>query len=203
MTIRKGEAWGVQAPLPPDGAVARTDAELHHIVESARRSERTIPTIGLLGGDLCRTLGGTGDEARLHSPAAMTMVCDLGSVLLDGRLHWFASSLVARGPWWRGRAYLAMSSSWLGAWNVAPRAHPGDGLLDVFDARVPLGQILAVRGRLRLGAHLPHPAIRTERTAAAQTELERHLPVWLDTVRVGEARSISVRIEADALTVVV
>jgi hypothetical protein len=203
MTIKKGESWGERAPLPEDGVVVRSDAELHRVVETARRAGTSVPTIGLLGGDLCRTLGGSGDEASLHSEQAMTLVCDLGAALLDGRLHWFASSLVARGPWWRGRAYVVMSSSWLGDWNITPKAHPGDGLLDVVDARVRIGQVLAVRGRLRLGAHLPHPDIRTARTGAEQVELERSFPVWLDTVPVGRATTISVRVEPDALTVVV
>jgi hypothetical protein len=203
MTIRKGEAWGEHAPLPPDGVVVASDAELHEIVERARRADVPIPTVGLLGGDLCRTLGGTGDEARLRSDEALTLVCDLGAALLDGRLHWFASSLVARRGWWRGRAFVAMSSAWLGDWNIAPKAHPGDGLLDTFDARVQPSQLLAVRGRLRLGAHLPHPGIRTLRTAATQVELERPMPVWLDGVRAGVAKTISVRVEPDALTVVV
>jgi hypothetical protein len=203
MTIEKGKAWGQRAPLPDDGLVARSDADLHRVVEEARRADRPIPTVGLLGGDLCRTLGGMGDEDRLRSSEAMTLVCDLGAALLDGRLHWFASSLVARGPWWRGRAFVAMNGAWLGGWNVAPKAHPGDGLLDTFDAHVPLGQVLAVRGRMRLGAHLPHPAISTRRAPAVQIELERRLPVWLDGVRTGEAKTVSVRVEPDALTVVV
>jgi hypothetical protein len=203
MTIRKGEAWGERAPLPDDAVVVRSDAELQAVIERARRAERRVPTVGLLGGDLCRTLGGSGDEARLRSSDAMTLVCDLGAALLDGRLHWFASSLVARGPWWRGRAFVAMNAAWLGDWNVAPKAHPGDGLLDTFDAHVPLGQVLAVRGRMRLGAHLPHPAIRARRAPAVQVELERRLPVWLDGVHTGEAKAISVRVEVDALTVVV
>ena len=193
----------MRAPLPDGALVVRSDAELHAIVERARRAEEAPPVVGLLGGDLCRTLGGIGDEARLRSADAMTLTCDLGAALLDGRLHWFASSLVARGPWWRGRAYVAMNAAWLGTWNVAPKAHLNDGLLDVFDARVPLRQVLAVRGRLRLGAHLPHPGIATERATAAQTELERSMPVWLDGVRCGSARTISVRVEPDALTVVV
>jgi ATP-dependent RNA helicase HelY len=203
MTIRKGEAWGEHAPLPDDGVLVASDAELHHVVEGARRAGLPIPTIGLLGGDLCRTLGGSGDEARLRGEEAITVVCDLGSALVDGRLHWFASSLVARGPWWRGRAFVVMNAAWLGDWNVAPKAHPGDGLLDVFDARVPVSQVLAVRGRMRLGAHLPHPQISTHRAPAAQVELERRMPVWLDGVRIAGARTISVRVEPDALTVVV
>jgi diacylglycerol kinase family enzyme len=86
---------------------------------------------------------------------------------------------------------------------VAPRAHPDDGLLDTFDARVPAGQRLAVRRRLPLGAHLPHPAIAERRARAVQTRLDRPLPVWLDGTPVGEARDLSVRVEPDALTIVV
>ena len=203
MTIRKGEDWGAAGPLAADGVVVRSDAEARDVVTAARRAGTPVPPLGLLGGDLCRTLGGTGDEGRLRSGEAMTFPCDLGAVLLDGRLHWFVASLVARGPWWRGRAWLAMNAAWLGGWNVAPRAHPDDGLLDTFDARVPAGQRLAVRRRLPLGAHLPHPAIAERRAKAAQTRLDPPLPVWLDGTPVGEARDVSVRIEPDALTIVV
>jgi YegS C-terminal NAD kinase beta sandwich-like domain len=203
VTIRKGQDWGAPEPLPADGVVVRSDAEARDVVTATRRAGTPVPSLGLLGGDLCRTLGGTGDEGRLRSSAAMTFPCDLGAVLLDGRLHWFVASLVARGPWWRGRAWLAMNAAWLGSWNVAPRAHPDDGLLDTFDARVPAGQRLAVRRRLPLGAHLPHPAITERRSKAVQTRLERALPVWLDGTPVGEARDLSVRVEPDALTIVV
>jgi hypothetical protein len=203
MTIKKGEDWGTRAPLPDDGVVVRSDAEAQHVVEAARRDNRAVPPLGVLGGDLCTTLGGTGDEARLRSTDAMTFVCDLGAVLLDGRLHWFTSSLVARGPWWRGRAFIAMNAAYLGEWNIAPKAHPSDGLLDTLDARVPMTQVLGVRRRLLTGSHLPHPAITTRRAPAMQVELERRMPVWLDGVRVQDARNISVRVEPDALTVVV
>jgi len=203
VTIRKGQDWGAPGALPDDGVVVRSDAEAREVVSAARREGRPPPALGLLGGDLCRTLGGTGDEARLRSPEAMTFPCDLGAVLLDGRLHWFVASLVARGPWWRGRAWLAMNAAWLNRWNVAPRAHPNDGLLDIFDARVPAGQRLAVRRRLPLGAHLPHPSIAERRAKAVQTKLDRPLPVWLDGIPVGKVRDVSVRVEPDALTIVV
>jgi hypothetical protein len=203
VTIKKGEDWGVPGALPDHGVVVGSDAEAREVVTEARRAGEAPPPLGLLGGDLCRTLGGRGDERRLWSPDAMSFPCDLGAVLLDGRLHWFVASLVARGPWWRGRAWLAMNAAWLGGWNVAPRAHPDDGLLDTFDARIPAGQRPAVRRRLPLGAHLPHPGIAERRARAAQTRLERPLPVWLDGTAVGHARDVSVRVEPDALTIVV
>ena len=83
------------------------------------------------------------------------------------------------------------------------RPFPVLGLLDTYDARLPPGQLLAVRARLHHGAHLPHPGIKERRAAAVQVELERPLPVRLDGVVAGPARVISVRVEPDALTVVV
>ena len=203
MTIRKGEPWGRAGALPPEGVVVRSDAEARRVVTDARRAGRPVPPLGLLGGDLCRTLGGRGDEARLRSEAGTTATCDLGVALLDGRLHWFVAHLVARRGWWRGRAWVAMNAAWLGTWNLGPRAHPGDGLVDVTDATVPAGERLKVRARLPQGAHLPHPALRASRSPAASVRLERALPVRLDGELVGTFRSLSVRVEPDALTVVV
>jgi diacylglycerol kinase family enzyme len=126
---------------------------------------------------------------------------DVGEVLVDGRLHLFVAHLVARTRLW-GRAFVAMNAQWLGSWNLGPRAHPNDGLLDTFDATLPPGQRLAVRARLPHGAHLPHPGIEGRRTASLQVELGRRLPVRLDGTRVGEASSFVVRVNPDALTVV-
>lgn len=203
MTIKKGEAWGHAGALPPDGRVVRSDAEARHLVEQARRAGQEPPPLGLLGGDLCRTLGGRGDEARLHSDEAMTFRVDVGAALLDGKLHWFVAHLIARRPWWRGRAIAAMNAQWLGEWDLGPRSHPNDGLLDISDGSLPLGQRLQARSRARTGTHLPHPGIVVRRAPAWQTELERPLKIWLDGEPVGVARNLSLRIEPDALTVVI
>ena len=203
MTVRKGEPWGEPAPLPEDGVVVDSDAAARRVVTDARRAGLPVPPLGLLGGDLCRTLGGRGDEAHLRSAGATSAPCDLGVALLDGRLHWFVAHLVARRGWWRGRAWVAMNAAYVGAWDLGPKAHPGDGLLDITDATVPVGERLKVRARLPQGAHLPHPALRTQRTRAAQVVLEQPLPVRLDGEVVGRFRSISVRVEPDALRVVV
>jgi hypothetical protein len=204
MTVEKGQAWGTAGPLPEDGVVVRSDAEARAIVERCRRAGEPIPPLGLLGGDLCRTLGGRGDEARLRSDEAMRLPVDIGAVLLDGRLHWFVAHLVARRGWWSGRIVAAMNAQFIGPWDVAPRGHPNDGRLDTIDADPPFGDRLKARRRLPAGAHVPHPAIKQRRVDAAQFEFDRPTSVWLDGVRLeGSVRRLSVRIEADGLTCVI
>ncbi|MCU1358075.1 MAG: hypothetical protein JWM89_3493 [Acidimicrobiales bacterium] len=203
MTIEKGQPWGRVGGLPADGVEVHTNAEARAVVEEARRAGGPVPPLGLLGGDLCRTVGGRGDAGRLRSDEAMTLPVDLGSVLIDGRQHWFLAHLVARRSWWRGPILAVMNAQWIGEWDVAPRSHPNDGLLDSFEADLSLDDRLKARRRLRTGTHVPHPGIHERRAAAMQFEFDRPTPVHLDGTRVGTARVLSVRLEADALTCVV
>ncbi len=203
MPIAKGDPWGTPGALPRHGVVVRSDAEARAVVTSARRAGEPVPPLGLLGGDLCRTLGGTGDEARLRSEQAVTLPVDLGSVLVDGRLHWFVAHLVAKRTWWRGRVVVAMNAQYLGRWDVAPRGHPNDGRLDVLDADLPFDERLQARSRLRSGSHVPHPRIEERHVAAVQIELARPSEVLLDGEAVGRASHLAIRVEPDALICVV
>jgi hypothetical protein len=196
--IAKGSPYGEPGALPEGLVVVRSDAEARAVVEDARRERRAYPPLGLLGGDLCRTLGGgTGPEL-----AGVRFPVDLGVVLADGRLHLFVAHLVARTRTWT-RAFVAMNAQYLGPWNLGPRAHPGDGLLDTYDVRLKPGQLLPVRSRLAHGSHLPHPGIKERRVGALQVELDRSLRLRLDGETVGDARVLSMRVEPDALVVVV
>ena len=196
--IAKGQPYGEPGGLPEGGVIVGSDAEASAALSAARKDRRPFPALGLLGGDLCRTLGG----GVGHELQGVRFTVDLGEALLDGRLHLFVAHMVARTRLWT-RAFVAMNAQSLGPWNLGPRAHPNDGLLDTYDVRLARGQLLPVRSRLHHGAHLPHPGIKERRTAALQVELERPLPVRLDGVRTGKARVISVRVQPDALTVVV
>lgn len=199
MTIKRGEAWGSASPLPADGVIVGSDAEAGEVLQDARRHGRPLPVLGLLGGDLCRTLGGTGDRDRLHSGEAMTFPVDLGEVLADGRIHLFVAHVVA-GPRLK---FAALNAQWLGEWNAGPRGHPNDGRLDVYEARLSWFEWWQVKRRLPLGAHLPHPHIEERRVPAVQVTFPSALPVRIDGRAIGEAHNLSVRVAPDALRVVV
>lgn len=202
MVVSRGETWGEPGVLSPTAPVVRSDAELRRLVEDARRQGARPSDVGLLDGDLARAIGARGDAERLRS-GGMRLPVDVGAVRLDGEPFWFVAHLVARRSWWRGRVVAVMNGDWLGEWNVAPRAHPNDGLLDVVDADLPLGDRLRARRRLPSGSHLPHPAITTSRSAQLRLDLDPALDIWLDGERVTRATTVEVAVEPDALTVVV
>jgi hypothetical protein len=196
VTISKGSSYGEPgAALPEDGVRCANDADARRAVEEARRQGGPFPVLGLLGGDLARTLGGTG-ALNVAFPV------DLGQVLVDGRLHLFVASCVVRSRSWR-RTLAVGNAQWLGRWNLWPRGHPNDGRLDVLDAHLPAGDLWKVRRRLPTGSHLPHPAIQTRRVKAETVELARPLGVWLDGERVGDGCTFAFRCVPDALRVVV
>lgn len=205
MTVEKGVAWGAPGPLPEGSVLVDSDVEASTLVEECRRARQDVPTIGLLGGDLCRTLGGRGDRARMEGGAASLATVDVGEVLLDGRVRFFVAHAVVRGPsWWRGPIVAAMNAQFLGRWDVAPRSHPGDGLLDVVevDASMGVGDRWKAWRRLPTGTHLPHPAVATRRVAALQLDVSG-LRVELDGVRQPPADALSIRLRPDALQVAV
>ena len=208
MIGERGPGWGVDfgvaGQIPPDALAADSDAAAGKIVAEARRANRAIPSVVLTGGDLARTLGlspaRTASSSSLAAAGARFAI-DVGAALVDGRLHWFVAHLVARRSWWRGRLLVAANASFVGRWNAAPRSHPGDGRLDVFDADPSLSVRLAARHRLAAGTHVPHPEITQRRIAAAQYDLDPALDVYLDGVRLERARTLSLRIEPGALEV--
>lgn len=198
MPIAKGEPWGVPGGVPDGTVLVDSDAEARAVLEAVAGSG-PLPILGLRGGDLCRTLGGGG--GRLDRGEAVRFTVDLGEAEVGGTTHLFVAHLVARTRLWT-HAFVAMNAQWLGAWNLGPRAHPNDGLLDTYTSRLPLGQLLPVRARLPHGAHLPHPGITPHRGAAVDVDLGRRLPLRLDGQVVGRARRFTVRARPDAVVVV-
>ena len=202
MTVRRGADWGERGRPPADLQVFDDPLAALDVVTAARRAGRPVPPIGLDRGDLVRTLGGPTTTDLRSVDDALHVTVDLGAVLIDGTLHWFLAHLVARRNWLRGRIVVVANAAFLGEWNVAPRAHPGDGHLDTVEVDdMAMGERLKARRRLISGTHVPHPHITARRPKAAQYEFEKPMPVWLDGRRVGSAQTLSARVEPDAVDV--
>jgi diacylglycerol kinase family enzyme len=192
VTISKGQPWGVVEPLPVAAPIVATDAAVagHDLV-------------GLVGGDLCRTLGGRGSAVRLRSGEAMTFPVDALSVSLDdGPPRRAVAHVVARSWGWR-HAFIAANAPWVGDLNAAPRAHPDDGRVDTVQWELDWRSARHVLARMRVGAHLPHPGIGTSSVSVVNVTFPRPRRVWVDAVLVGRARTLTVAVEPDALRVVV
>jgi hypothetical protein len=205
MTIRRGEEWGAVGPAP-DGVIAvSSDAELGSVVRWARERDAAIPPCALLGGDLMRTVGGTGDRDRLRGEMVV-MTVDVVKVETDaGAASWFVAHLLARRSWWRGPVTAAMNAEFMGAWDVAPRSHPNDGRVDVVEVsdRLRVRQRWAARGRLASGTHVPHPDITIRSTSTLAVDLPSRTRLWLDGVVWERARRIVLTVEPDAMVVCV
>jgi hypothetical protein len=208
VTIRKGEPWGGVGPLPAGLVQVRTDRELGELVTETRLADRPLPPVGLLGGDLMRAVGGTGDPMRFVPGREVTVLpVDVIRVEIDGERRWAATHVVVRGDgslgWWRGETIAAMNGQYLGTWDVAPRAHPNDGRVDVVrvDPAMSLRDRWRARGRLPHAMHLPHPSITVRSVATIDVDLARPAGVHLDGARWLEAQRVRLTIEPDALMV--
>ncbi len=201
MTIRKGADWGKPEAVPGDAIFVSNDAEANEAISWPRRARKPTPPLCLVGGDLARTLGVRNNEASLRAGEGTHLRIDLGVALVDGRLFWFVSHLVACHSWWRGPIVIAANAAFIGDYNVAPKAHPSDGRLDLIEANPTFGERLKARSRLRSGTHVPHPQIKIRRCAAVQLELERPTPITLDGIGQDKAKTLSIRVEPDALDI--
>lgn len=202
MTIKKGSDYGVQAPMPEGAPVVSSDAQLRDVVLSLRTGGGNPPTVGLVGGDLCKTLGGSGDTARLFGNDGLTVPIDLVIASIDGVDVPFVAHLIVGKPFCPGFVAV-MNAQWLGPLDLGPRSHPGDGLVDITSGSLKWRQRRIARSRARTGTHLPHPSLSHKRTNLETLTFERPLPICVDGALEVEGRSLSLRVEPDAFYVVV
>ena len=214
MTIRPGEEWGAPGRLAADAPLAADDraARAHlqrRLEELGAELERpgAFGELGLLGGDLHRTLGSPAHDAEdLRAGRGTRFPVDLGLARVGERDLVFLSHLVAhpspRLRWWSRRTVAVLNGSYVGEFDLGPRAHPNDGRLDLTDGQLPLGQRRQGRRRALSGSHVPHPDLTTRRGAHFEVHHDRPLHLWLDGEQVGAATDIEIRCLPDALVVV-
>jgi len=199
VTVRPGHDWGIAATPPPSAGRAAGDAAL-----AAALGSDPQRAVVLCGGDLHRTLGLPGATA-----AGLRVPIDLMEVDADGATFRAVAHVIARRPgrfgWWRGPVVAVMNAEFVGDWDVAPRAHPNDGKLDMVrvDPSMPLRQRWQAFRRLRTGGHLPHPSIAVSRGAEHTVDLDRPLALYVDGVERARVRSFTARVIPDAAEIFV
>lgn len=190
MTIKPGQDWGEPVARDPALRVAGSDRQLVRMVGTGQPGPFSVA-----GGDLYRSLGSprSRDEMR-------RVPIDMIEVTTDDGTYRAVAHVALYRSLWRGRALAVCNCSDIGSWNVAPRAHPNDGLLDIVDVAATLSRRARWQARSRLitGSHVPHPDIGYERVATASWEFERRMNCYVDGERVGATKTATVRVLPDA-----
>lgn len=202
MNIEKGRSWGSLSPLPPEGVIIKTNKELLEKVNDCKRQGIDLPTFGLLGGDLWRTLGGRRAEERLYGGEATTLDIDLGCALLDGKIFWFCAHMFI-GSKLKGEKIFISNVAHYGKMNPAPKAHPGDGKYDMLEVKLSPFQTFKAVKRVSAGTHIPHPGIKYRQVSSEQFSFGKKLSIGIDGKNIGKFSTVSIRIENEALRVVI
>ncbi len=205
MSIGRGSDWGRTGCLPPGSEIVNSDRDLASILSESRRIGADRPTVGLVGGDVWRTLGapGGGEQRLRHGPATIAEIDAVEVVADEGEPHVFVAHLVARRPLYLGRVVAVMNAEWLGDLDVAPRSHPSDGRVELVDAELRLGDKWKARRRLPTGTHVPHPDIEVRSAARHELVFDRPMGIRLDGADIGRARRVYLTVLPEAVTVVV
>lgn len=189
MTVQRGQEWGTTVPRPDGLVVASSDAELAQLATAEPAGD-----FGLAAGDLHRAIGAPAPRDPLQR-----LPIDALRVSIDGRQLLAVAHVIVMRSFWRGPIIAVMNCDHLGAWDMAPRAHPNDGRFDVveFDRAMSTRSRWQARSRLRQGTHVPHPDIATRTALHAEWNLERPTPIRVDGVPRGRVLRLVVDIAPD------
>jgi hypothetical protein len=199
LTVKRGSSWGEPVVVPIDTLEVGSDSEL-----AAALSGGEPLSLLVRGGDLHRSLG-----APRGAAATTRLPIDVIDVTADDRGFTAVAHVIARRRgrlgWWRGPIIAVMNVDHRGRWDVAPRAHPNDGWLDVVDVDEAMSWRARWQAwrRLPTGTHLPHPDIGARRTRAETFSFDQPLSLWVDGVERGTVRLLSVAVRPDGAVVYV
>jgi hypothetical protein len=204
MTIRKGESWGRRIPIPPLIRRVESDAELSRCSQSE--------FISLTGGDIHRTLGSPPPVQGNHECTLLSIDALVIRVVKpdDSDQELIAASRIEVGsflsPLGRRRFVCVTNGGIVNTRNLAPRAHPNDGRIDVLtiDASMTFRNRLIARNKAMTGTHLPHPQISVRQDQSFHTSrFDRGERLSIDGILVREWSEIFVSIMPDYWQVVV
>jgi YegS C-terminal NAD kinase beta sandwich-like domain len=206
MPITPGSAWGVRCDAPTDSLLLRTDREVGVFLRDHNAKEIQSQPISYESGDLIKVLG---LDSALRGQQCLKVIVDaiaveyedthgkkqhdvcFGSLHIGKRYLQGALSIVSNSGCWRGR-------------EVAPRAHPNDGKLDIVEisAAMRWSQRRLAWKKTAAGAHLPHPLIQYSQGDFFQWKGASKRLV-IDGEFVAHVQKVSCRVQSDCLALFV
>jgi hypothetical protein len=199
--IEKGQEWG--RPTALDGAERTfgSDREVSTYIASLDPDAGLDRAI-LTGGDLWRSLGSPNRAEQ--SGAELTEVdIDVWQARFQGETKPFVAHAVLRRALWSGHCIAAMNAAFHPTGNLAPRSHPGDGLLDVIFIKLSVSDRLKARKRVRNGTHIPHPGIDMRRMPVLHAEPPQNAKLYLDGVALTTIEDLTIERDPRPLRVVI
>jgi diacylglycerol kinase family enzyme len=200
VAIAKGEQWGHPGLLPPGAPIASSDADAASYLQTAASS--ATRTIGLEAGDLARTLGLRAPYDP-NSSKHLVPVDALEVELDDGSVHLAIAHVVIGSLRWRRGAVAIMNAAFIGTRNIAPRAHPGDGKVDVVHLDLDLSDRAKAWKRMATGTHVPHPNVTIRQRRDGVLDLDRSSRIHVDGRSVGSSVAVRYRVIPGAIVVAV
>jgi hypothetical protein len=175
VALTPGQNWGEPVEAPEAVWMAQGDRELSHALETGIAGPYRVT-----GGDLARTIGA--HRQRIADSPWLSLPVDRIQISTEHGQARAVAHVLIRRSWWRGAVTVIANAEFLGNWDIAPRAHPGDGLLDVIEvaaAMPPRARFQAWR-RVKSGTHLPHPDLRSRQVTDLRLSFARPQRIWLD-----------------------
>lgn len=207
MTIRKFSEWGRVIARPEVIESCDTDADMAKIVFRYHTNFLDAPHFHLTRGSLAISLGGT---RGLSKSDVWELPIDLLCVTYfpedDIKQASVAvNSVVMRHRFWRGQIVAITNGGYVGQREIAPRAHPNDGVFDVVEVAANMSgrQRLSAWRRLPTGTHVPHPSIRQRQGQSETWRFASPIGLYLDAEFVGIVTQVEVTIAPDALKLVI
>ena len=179
-----------------------SDHELAQHVSRARLAGG-VARVGLIDGDLCRTISGPRSVIHIASVDAVTLSIDALMATFNEQSVVAVAHVVARRRRWAGPVVVVMNAEFLGTWDVATKGHPNDGVADVVEGELPFIERLKARRRLPLGAHVPHPLITQRRMAAGSFQFAKPAKIFVDGQFAGSSTNLDFEVLPDAFEVVI
>lgn len=163
MTIEKGKEWGHAIRTPKDYVEVMSDREL---IQNWLLNREQLFVVR--GGDLFRSLGAplcdmSAAMKQLLTVDVMRIEIDYEDTSTDTL---YALSNLQIGSWRSRNRFVCVSNcGFVKDRNIAPRAHPNDGEVEVMkiSPAIDWKQRFQAWRRTRTGTHLPHPNISIER----------------------------------------